>query len=322
MRILICPLDWGIGHTSRMIPVAARLMNEGHDVVFGVSERQAAFLRTDLTRAAVIHFPGFTTRYSRVLPMYLYTAFRIPAFIISLVREHRRLRYLLATEHFDMVISDNRMGLWNRGVRTVYVTHMLRIPMPPMLRFLEPAGVLIHRLFINRFDECHIPDLPHEGNLSGRLSHNVTLPANASYIGILSKYDLCSPSEMEIPTELRTLTGGRWSVLILSGPEPQRSLLREKITGEWDHREGTLVVMEGRPDNNLHITCNEGIVSVPHLPPCALAALLKGSRRIISRSGYTTIMELASLGRLASRATLLPPPGQTEQEYLATRLPS
>lgn len=322
MRILICPLDWGLGHTTRMLPVAFRLMNEGHEVVFGGSERQLRLVAGDLPGAGTMSFPGFTTRYSKVLPMYLYIIFRVPAFLLSLIREHSALRRLLKEQGFDMVISDNRMGLWNKSVKTVYVTHMLRIPMPRMLRWLEPVGVIFHRLFIIQFDECHIPDLQGEGNLSGRLSHGVTLPSNARYIGILSKYDLCKPEDMKVPPELSEIADGSWSVLILSGPEPQRTLLREKITGTWDDSEGVLFVLEGRPGSEERITRTGNIISIPHLPPCAMAALIKASRRIISRSGYTTIMELASLNRLDQNTTLIPTPGQTEQEYLATKFPS
>ena len=317
MRILICPLDWGLGHTSRMLPVAFRLMNEGHEVVFGGSERQLRLIARDLPWAGTLLFPGFTTRYSRYLPMYLYTIFRVPAFFISIIREHYTLKRMLKEQKYDLVISDNRMGLWNRGIKTVYVTHMLRLPMPLMLKFLEPVGVLFHRLFILQFDECHIPDLQGEGNLSGILSHDVTIPSNARYIGILSKYELCRPEEIVVPKRLRIMAGDNWSVLILSGPEPQRSMLREKITVKWADSDGVLFVLEGRPEDAGAVTRKGNIVSIPHLRPCAMAALIKGSRRIISRSGYTTIMELASLGRLDNHTTLIPTPGQTEQEYLA-----
>jgi len=322
MRVLICPLDWGLGHTARMLPVAFRLMNEGHEVVFGGSERQLKMIASDLPGAGRILFPGFTTRYSRYLPMYLCTIFRVPAYIVSLMKEHYALKHLLKNNRFDMVISDNRMGLWNKRVKTVYYTHMLRIPMPRMLRWLEPAGILLHRLFILKFDECRIPDLPGDGNLSGRLSHELRIPSNARYTGILSKYELCQEEEMVVPAELREMAGGIWSVLILSGPEPQRSLLSESITGSWTDSDGILFVLEGRPEDNREITRKDNIISVPHLPPCAMAALTRDSHRIISRSGYTTVMELASLGRLNEKTTFIPTPGQTEQEYLATRFPS
>jgi len=317
MRVLICPLDWGMGHTARMIPVAVQLIGEGHHVTFGGSKRQIALIRSDLPQASTLHFPGFTTTYSRFFPMWFSTIFRAPALFISIIREHRSLKEILKAGIFDQVISDNRMGLWNKGVKTVYVTHMIRIPMPRLLKFLEPMGVLIHRLFINRFDECWIPDLPAEGNLSGRLSHDVRLPSNARYIGVLSKYSILNDSEGVMPESLTTILDGPWSVLILSGPEPGRGMLRKKITDTWSRRDELLVILEGNPAADSGITSNGSIISVPHLPPAAMAALIKGSREIISRSGYTTIMELASLGRLDNRATLIPTPGQTEQEYLA-----
>ena len=45
--------------------------------------------------------------------------------------------------------------------------------------------------------------------------------------------------------------------------------------------------------------------------------IIAASENIISRSGYTTIMELVSMGRTAM---IIPTPGQTEQEYLAEYL--
>lgn len=317
MRILICPLDWGMGHTTRMIPVAHKLINEGHQVVFGGSRRQIDLIGNDLPEAETMLFPGFTTRYSKVLPMYLYTAFRIPAFTIATCREHRQLGRLLRQQPFDMVISDNRMGLWNSKVKTVYVTHMLRIPLPPLIRFLEPVLIWLHRQFINRFDECRIPDEGGENNLSGRLSHDVRMPSRARYIGILSKYTVCRDDEMIIPDELAEMLVMPWSTLILSGPEPQRGLLRNRFAGSWNNPDELLVVFEGNMEEGATISRNGQVISVPHLNPAAMAAVIKGSSKIYSRSGYTTIMELASLGRLDHRAILIPTPGQTEQEYLA-----
>lgn len=307
-----------MGHTTRMIPVAAMLMKEGNEVTFGVSSRQAALLKADLPGAEIIDFPGFTTRYSRFLPMYLHFAFRIPAFIASVAAEHRRLKRLLPGSGFNMVISDNRMGLWNRSVKTVYYTHMIRIPMPALLKFLEPPMVLLHRLFIEKFDECRIPDIAGRGNMSGRLSHGVRLPRNAHYTGILSKYSLCSAGAIVFPAGLSDIEGKPYSLLILSGPEPQKSLMRIKIILLKENSNETLVIMEGDAGHSKAITRYNNIISVPHLPPCSMAALITCSREIISRSGYTTIMELASLDRLNENTVLIPTPGQTEQEYLAS----
>jgi hypothetical protein len=317
MRILICPLDWGMGHTTRMLPIASELLREGHEVVFGGSERQLALVKNDLPAAGTLIFAGFTTRYSKVLPMYLYTLFRVPAFITALIREHRQLKSVLSSGGFDMVISDNRMGLWNKSVKTIYITHMLRIPMPLMLRFLEPIGVWIHRQFINKYDECHIPDSEGESNLSGRLAHKVRLPNNARYTGILSKFSICKPEDIVLPQKLAHLHNRTYSVLILSGPEPQRGLLRKTISSGWHNRDEPLVILEGNPSDETTITVSDRIISVSHLTPAAMAAVIMESNEIFSRSGYTTIMELASLNRLDIRATLIATPGQTEQEYLS-----
>jgi hypothetical protein len=209
------------------------------------------------------------------------------------------------------------MGLWNSKVKTVYVTHMLRIPLPPLIKFLEQPGSWLHRQFINRFDECWIPDEAGDNNLSGRLSHDVRMPPRARYIGILSKYTVCRDDEMVIPVKLAAMLDSPWSTLILSGPEPQRGLLRNRFAGSWNNPDELLVVFEGNLEGGATISRNGQVISVPHLKPAAMAAVIRGSREIFSRPGYTTVMELASLGRLDSRAILIPTPGQTEQEYLA-----
>ncbi len=122
---------------------------------------------------------------------------------------------------------------------------------------------------------------------------------------------------MIIPEPLAAMLTRRWAVLILSGPEPQRGLLRQSIIEGWGKKEELLVVFEGDPQGTKGITVAGNIICVPHLPPAAMAAVIKGSTAVISRSGYTTIMELASLGIPSERITLIPTPGQTEQEYLA-----
>jgi len=300
-----------------MIPVAAQLLGEGNEVTFGGSERQLSLIRSDMPGAQTLLFPGFTTKYSRFLPMWLYTIFRAPAFFVSIIKEHFRLRKIIDEHQFELIISDNRMGLWTGRVKTVYITHMIRIPMPALLKILEPLATWIHRQIIHRFSECWIPDNQGDENLSGRLSHEVKLPRNARYIGILSKYSICKQEEMVIPGPLASVLVKPWAVLILSGPEPQRGLLRKNITGSWGSREELLVIFEGEPGSGREISVSGQFISVPHLPPAPMAAVIKGSVEVISRSGYTTIMELASLGVPRELTTLIPTPGQTEQEYLA-----
>jgi UDP-N-acetylglucosamine transferase subunit ALG13 len=176
---------------------------------------------------------------------------------------------------------------------------------------LEPLGVLLHRIIIKKYTLCFIPDLPGDLNLSGRLSHNVGFPDNLRYIGILSRFVLSDQSVNDNPVELPHNT------VILSGPEPQRDILKKKLTALLKDKEPVTVMLEGKPGKGDGILKNGNITFYKHLPAPRMKNILTGSEFIISRSGYTTIMELVSLN---CTALLIPTPGQTEQEYLAEYL--
>ncbi|MBI5010870.1 MAG: hypothetical protein HZB98_14740, partial [Bacteroidia bacterium] len=221
-NILICPLEWGLGHATRMIPVAHELHKQGHNVIFASGKEHLSLIRSELPDCSCIDFPGFNPGYSRYLPQYLSVMLNLPKLIFHITREHFRLKKIISDYMVDIVISDNRFGLWNRQKKSVYITHMPRIPFPKPFRFLEPAGILLHRLIINRYDFCYIPDLPGEKNVSGRLSHGLRLPDNVRYIGILSRF-----SNM-IKTESKA-DESNYNTVILSGPRSQKELLKKKL---------------------------------------------------------------------------------------------
>ncbi len=310
-NILICPLQWGLGHAGRMIPLA-RILREMNNVIYiGAGEELLPFFRSELHDFTFINFRGFNTGYSKYLPQYLLLLLKTPSLIYNSVLEHIRLKRIIRDNAIDVVISDNRFGLWSKDIKSVYVTHMPLIPFPRTFRFLEFIGVFLHRMVIKKYSLCLIPDLPGELNFSGRLSHSLKLPSNTRYIGILSRF-----ADTGLPV-LRDPFTGRHITIILSGPEPQRSLLRQKLIEELKFREISMVILEGRPDLTDEPVRSENIISFNHLPASQMKDVLVRSNGIITRSGYTTIMELISLG---CNALLIPTPGQTEQEYLADYL--
>jgi hypothetical protein len=294
-----------------MIPVAAKLKGMGHNVIIAVGEEHSALFRVELPGLSYIKFSGFKPSYSRFLPQYLSMLFKIPSLLWHIALEHSQLKKIIAGNNINVVISDNRFGLWNRKITTVYVTHMPLIPFPSPFRFLEPVGVFLQRAVIRRYTFCWIPDLPGENNLSGRLSHSVRLPGNTRFIGILSRF---SENAGLIPRSDRP---AEYNTVILSGPEPQRGILRKKLLSILGSRAETTFVLEGKPLAGANIVSSGNIRSCTHLPASEMAEMIKGSKCVITRSGYTTLMELVSLG---TGALLIPTPGQTEQEYLAEYL--
>jgi hypothetical protein len=294
-----------------MIPLAGKLKEMNHNVFIGSGEKHLALFRNELPGLSHIEFPGFKPGYSRFLPQFYFLLLQAPLLLYHIIREHLRLKKIIRDYGIDIVISDNRFGLWNKKVKTVYVTHMPLIPVPKALRFLEFAGIIIHRAIIKKYSYCFIPDLPGEINVSGRLSHGLILPDNVRFTGILSRFILPVKEQPEGRVRFRHNT------VILSGPEPQRGLLKKKLTLLLKNQEPPTVILEGKPGETKEIIRFENIFYYNHLPAWEMADMITGSERVITRSGYTTIMELISLN---CSALLIPTPGQTEQEYLAEYL--
>ena len=300
-----------MGHAARMIPLARKLQEMNNNVIIASGEEHLSLFRNELPGLSYINFPGFKPGYSRFLPQYLSLLFKIPVLLYHIISEHRRLKRLIPEYAVDIVISDNRFGLWNNKVTSVYITHMPLIPLPKLFKFLEPSGVLLHREIIKRYSFCFIPDLPNDLNLSGRLSHGIKLPHNVRYIGILSRFTGMEQSLAENPVKFHHNT------VILSGPEPQREMFRQELVTLLKDKKPPTIIFEGKPEKIGEIARHANITFYGHLPAFRMKEIIDSSDCIISRSGYSTIMDLVSLN---CTALIIPTPGQTEQEYLAAYL--
>lgn len=309
-NILICPLEWGLGHAGRMIPLARELKARNYNVITCSGKSHQALFRKEVPGLTYIDIPGFRPGYSRHLPQYIFLLMKTPLLFYHIAAEHFKLKRIIRDYKIDLVVSDNRFGLWNRSVKSVYVTHLPVIPLPDNLRFLEWIGILFHRFFIKKYSKCFIPDLPGELNLSGRLTHQVKLPTNCRFIGILSRFS-------DLPNDGENNFRFPHNTVIMSGPEPQRGILRKKLAEILQHMEPPTVILEGKPGDPEVTSRSENIISYNHLPSDEMRGMITGSSSIITRSGYTSVMELVSLN---CSALLVPTPGQTEQEYLARYL--
>ncbi|MDP4239347.1 MAG: glycosyltransferase [Bacteroidota bacterium] len=307
MKILVCPLNWGLGHATRCVPIIRRLIAEGHEVVLVSDGYPLEFLRQEFPSLRIIEYPSYPVCYARGKSQVGAMLFNLPNILKGILREHNWLDNLLHAEHFDQVISDNRFGMWNKKVHAVYMTHQLMVKMPPGLKLLEPIAWLIHRLFIHRYDACWIPDTPEDGGLSGDLSHKYPLPKNATFIGTLSRFQGMEHPDLNTEYEV---------VVVISGIEPQRTILEESMLERFENAKHKTLLVTGQPQNEQKETYRGPVTIVPHLQDAGLSAAFLGARKIISRSGYSTIMDLAALNCL-NKAEFIPTPGQTEQEYLS-----
>ena len=312
-KILICPLNWGLGHATRCVPVIREQLAAGNEVVICADGYPLEFLRQEFPALRTLELPSYPIRYSRGKSQVFAMLLFLPSLLKGIYRENYWLKKLLIKEHFDVIISDNRFGLWNRDIHSIYITHQVMIKMPNGLKWLEPFGYILHKYIINKFNECRIPDFAEDGGLSGDLSHKYALPKNATFIGTLSRFNDYKLTAPDTNYQI---------VAVLSGVEPQRTLFEKELIAIYKNSDKKTVIVQGKPDSEPFKKETTGNLTViPYMNTSELAAVLMGCEQIISRSGYTTIMDLYALSCL-NKARLIPTPGQTEQEYLAGYLHS
>jgi len=307
LHILISPLDWGLGHAARCIPIISQLIEAGHKVTIAGYGRSLIMLRKEFPSLESIEIPGFSPSYPASGNMILHLSLRLPQFIGTIVREHRQLAKLISEQHFDVIISDNRYGFRNKNIQSILITHQVMIKAPGWLRFAEYFLYRVSRLLISRFDECWIPDDKESPGLSGDLSHKYPLPANAGFTGPLSRFQIAEQLPDDNINEKKITA-------IISGPEPQRSIFEALATKQLRELNLPAIIIGGKPESD-HIAVTESNLTIsPYLASSGLQSVISASSLVICRSGYSSVMDLQALG---AKALFVPTPGQTEQIYLA-----
>jgi uncharacterized protein (TIGR00661 family) len=306
--VLVAPLDWGLGHATRCIPLIRALQSAGYNVLIGSDGPQKVLLKKEFPSLPILTLKGYNIRYTKtkwLLPLKLLS--QLPKMYAAIQYEHNWLDTAIDKYKIDLVLSDNRFGLHSSKIPCIFITHQLTIKAP--FPWLEKRVQKINYAQINQFIACWVPDVPGEINLAGILSHPTTLPKiPVYYMGILSRFER---DEQEV-------MGKKYDYcIIISGPEPQRTVLENKIILDSSTIEGNILLVRGKPGNADEIQVSPNVEVKNHLSGTELQQAFNSSKYIISRSGYTTVMELLSLQR---KSILLPTPGQTEQEYLAERL--
>jgi uncharacterized protein (TIGR00661 family) len=315
-RILVCPLDWGLGHATRCIPLIFSYLEQGHQVLLAGSGPSLQVLKQTFPQLPVVDFPSFTLQYSRGSSQIWAVLKAMPRLVRHTYWEHKHLPMLIQQYGITQVLSDNRFGLFCKQVPCYYLTHQLHIKLPRPFGFLESLVARLHRSVIHRYTACFVPDfedLSH--SLAGELSHPKRLPNRVQYIGPLTRFSLSESSPAPAINTSKTLT-----VAVLSGVEPQRSIFEKYLLDSLQLEPAQRVVLvQGKPTENKPMQLHGKVEVYASLPTQDLRQLLLQATHIICRSGYSTVMDLHALGKL-SVTTWVPTPGQPEQEYLATYL--
>jgi uncharacterized protein (TIGR00661 family) len=308
-RILICPLDWGLGHATRCIPIIRLLLKKNAKVIIAANNRPLALLKLEFPELQFIQLEGYNINYPASGSMILKMLFSLPKIIKGIKEEHAQLKKIIDEYNIDIVISDNRYGCWNKKVKSIFITHQLLIKAP----FGEN---ILHRKvlrFIKNYDECWIPDYAGVQNLSGDLAHKNPIPKNTYFIGPLSRFD--SKKERINKNNIREGDIQKYDIMaIVSGPEPQRGLLKNILIQKLKESKYKSLIVCGETESKWEIELNENLTMKSHLGAEEMQEAILSSTLIIARSGYSTIMDLAMLGK---KVIFVPTPGQTEQEYLA-----
>lgn len=307
-RVLVSALDWGLGHASRTSAIVSTLRGRGCTVTLAGSGRSLDLLSADHPDLPALRLASFSPRLSRGRRQWVKIGLQVPMFLWRILTEHWRTRRMVDSLAPDLIVSDNRYGVWDGRCRNVLVCHQLR----PKIGEGCPAWVesfvsAVLRRLMQRFDAVLVPDV-RIGGLSGSLSAGGAQGLPVHCVGLLSRLPTAT-AETETPIE--------W-LGIVSGPEPQRSLFEAELAQRLGREMGRRVIVCGRqPGIRDEAVDANGVEMVSHATAPRLRSLIEAARHIVCRSGYSTIMDLAALGR---RAELVPTPGQAEQEYLARRL--
>ncbi len=345
-KVLITPLDWGLGHATRCIPIICELISRNCTVLIAGSGDSLTLLRKEFPSLTFFELPGYNPVYPSIGSMVWKMALQLPKFRKVIQEEHECVERIIEENKIDLVISDNRYGCWSEKISSVFITHQTNILMPKRFDWLAGVVRYFNVRMINRFTYCCIPDYPDEHGLAGELTSfgDHRIRTKVLYMGSLSRFKPSIPKQK------------KWDVLcVFSGPEPQRSMLEKMVRDQLSSSGLKYFIVRGifsslatEDEHAVNFLTNSSVCvptdrnkkwtvrtqstgmtqstdmtiigdkhSINFLTSEKLQEAIEQSEVIIARSGYSTVMDLAALGK---KAIFIPTSGQTEQEYLAATL--
>jgi len=300
--ILVAPLNWGLGHATRCIPIINALLKENYKVIIASDGAALGLLRKEFPTLETVQLPSYNIKYPKNSSKLIWNVLaNVPSLRRIVAREKLEIQKLLAQGKIDGIISDNRFGVRNEKIPSVYITHQVNI-MAGRASFISKK---LHYTIIRKFDVCWVPDSEGDTNLSGRLGHLKTADLNLKYTGVLSRM-----KKKELPIKYDVL-------VLISGPETQRTLFEELMLKQFKNSHYKVILVRGVVEEKQEIRQQKNITIYNFMTTSELEKTVNESELIVSRSGYTTLMDLAVLQK---KAFFIPTPGQPEQFYLAQRM--
>jgi len=293
-KIIVSPLDWGLGHATRCVPIIRSLLEQGAEVEIASTLYHKKIFAQEFPNLIWHEAPAYNIKYPKhgwQMPFWLLG--KAPHIKKIAREENKWLAALCEKQKYTQIISDNRFGFFNKKIKSIYITHQLRIAFPAPFTVFEKIGETWHKTIMKNFNEIWVPDYEEFPGLAGKLSHPSYKDKRIKYIGPLSR--LAPPPASDVKKEYDILA-------LISGPEPMRTIFEKQVRKILSKTKGNHYIVTGKID--------EENISAAELREKILA-----SRKILCRSGYSTIMDLHLL---KANAVFIPTPGQTEQIYLAS----
>lgn len=356
MKVLVAPLDWGLGHATRCVPVVREFLRAGAEVELAVVKANANFFREV--------FPDLRQRlapsYNIVYPKHGYNMalwlLKNSVHLNAVMRyEHHFAEEMVKRHGYDVLFSDNRFAFYSKNALSIYMTHQRRIAFPRAFAAFERIGVMWHANIMRKFDEVWVPDLEIYPGYAGSLSHSGATPGDKPmrYVGTLSRFsemgndgnalgNAPAPVDLEREVDLMSVsefmahsanvewdaapekrTSGNRSfemranykvVAVVSGVEPARTQFEQQLRDALAQIPGRHMMILGKPSAEQKTWTEGNIEFYTHLATNDFAEAVKRADFVVSRGGYSTVMDMAELG---AKCIFVPTPGQFEQIVLA-----
>lgn len=300
--ILIAPLNWGLGHATRCIPIIRALQENNYIPIIASDGIALELLRKEFPNIKTLELPSYQIEYAKNGANFKWKLIKNgPKMMRAILEEKKIIQNWIEKYAIDGIISDNRLGVFSKKIPSVFITHQLNV----MTGNTTWITSKIHQSIIKKYTECWVPDLSGIPNLTGKLGHIDNPNLKTKYIGPLSRLQ-------------KKLLPNKYDLLvILSGPEPQRGMLEKHLKKEIVKYDGNVIFIEGNIEKEQKTTTIRNVIYYNFMNSTELEQAFNESEMVLCRSGYTTIMDLAQLRK---KAFFIPTPGQYEQEYLAKKL--
>lgn len=309
-NILVAPLDWGLGHATRCMPMIDILLQHQHNVIIAGNGDSLLLLKETYPSLIFVELPAYNIQYKVGSNAAIQSLLQAPKIWKTIQHEYQVTQQIVTQYKIDVIISDNRYGVRHEQVKSIFMCHQIALQAPSPFQFSNSFFLKMHLRQIQKFDALWIPDNEDENNLSGILSHHIDFKIPHTYIGIQSRFS----NYVKAPSFIDALDFD--ILVVLSGVEPQRTYLEQQLISVFQKRKEKVLLIQGKTDAFIQKQVNN-ITLISYLQTNDLFTALQKAPLVICRSGYSSVMDLAVLGK---KAIFIPAEGQTEQEYLANSL--